>query len=161
MIDPVDREILLFVQEDLPLDPHPYAKLSERLTISENEICSRLVRFHETGLIRRFGAILRHEKAGFKANAMVVWRVDEGDLDKAGSILATSISVSHLYSRPTFDNWPFNLYSMIHARDNDDLENIINNLATMVGSLSHEYRILKSIREYKKTSMNYFTEDSR
>ncbi|HDS31175.1 MAG TPA: Lrp/AsnC family transcriptional regulator [Firmicutes bacterium] len=159
MIDEIDRQILLFVQDDLPLESRPYAMLSEKLGISEDEICARLRKFSKGGLIRRFGAIIRHAKAGYSANAMVVWRIDESDLDKAAAILTESDSVSHLYARQPSADWQFNLYSMIHARDDSELTSIIKSLAGKVGSLCDEYRILKTIREFIKSSMMYFKED--
>jgi DNA-binding Lrp family transcriptional regulator len=158
MIDPIDREILIFVQDDIPLESHPYSTLAQKLHLSEDEICARLRKLCETGLIRRFGAILRHVNAGYAANAMVVWKVEDSHLDQAASILAASDSVSHVYARPSFDEWPYKLYSMIHAHNDRELERIIHDLARKIGSLSEEFRVLRSVREFKKSSMKYFIE---
>ena len=38
LYDELDREIIKFLQGDLPLEPHPYAGLAERLQVSEEEI---------------------------------------------------------------------------------------------------------------------------
>jgi DNA-binding Lrp family transcriptional regulator len=156
MINAVDREILIFVQDDLPLVPRPYAGLAERLGVSEDEICARLTSLSENGIIRRFGAVVRHAEAGYKANALVVWDIGDKDLDDAASILAASDAVSHLYARPTFTGWPYNLYSMIHTRDEKELDEVVNIFAEKLSNFRKGHRVLRSLREFKKTSMKYF-----
>lgn len=156
-MDEIDREILLFVQDDLPLQSGPYAALAEKLDISEEEICSRLAGHIESGVIRRFGAVLRHGKAGFVANALVVWDVDESRLDEAAAVLAGSDAVSHLYARPVFEGWPYGLYSMIHARDDEELNGLIDTFAGELAGMVNGHKVLRSKREFKKTSMKYFT----
>jgi DNA-binding Lrp family transcriptional regulator len=160
MLDAIDETVLLFAQGDLPLMPRPYADLARTIEISEEEICSRLRRFNESGLIRRFGAILRHDKAGYRANAMVVWKITGGKQDEAAAILAKDDAVSHLYSRPAFPGWPCNLFSMLHARDENELAGILSNLRRRLSQYSDANRVFRSIREFKKTSMKYFAEDN-
>ena len=160
MIDLIDKKILRFVQDDLPLTSRPYADFSKRENISESEIVSRLRRLKESGVIRRYGAVVRHRKAGYSANAMVVWMVHKHKLDEAASILNKSDSVSHLYERKTFPGWDYNLYSMIHAKSDEDLVVTLSSFVQQLDSMISEYMILRSIREFKKTSMKYFIEEN-
>ncbi len=158
-MDKIDKEILNFVQGDLPFVTNPYLGLADFLESTEKEICVKIEGFIESGLIRRFGAILRHDKAGFKSNAMVVWKIKEGKRDEAAQILAGSDAVSHLYSRPGFPEWPSNLFSMIHARSEDELTGLIDGFRNELLEFSDEHRVLRTVREFKKTSMRYFTEE--
>jgi len=157
--DKIDRAILRYVQDDLPLVRSPYRELSESVGISEDEICVRLQAMLDGGLIRRFGAILRHNVAGYHANAMVVWEVVDGSRESAADVLLHSDAVSHLYSRPDYPGWPCNLFSMVHARDENELEVILYDLRNKLSELIDDYHVLRSVREFKKTSMKYFEED--
>lgn len=161
MVDSIDRKIIRFVQDDLPLVSRPYAYFAHQEGISEEEVCNRLQSLSERGIIRRFGAVVRHQKAGYKSNAMVVWMVDESLCDDAAEILGASDAVSHLYERKTFPDWKYNLFSMIHAKSDSELEHIIDNFAQALKNIAQDYKVLRSVREFKKTSMKYFTETDK
>jgi siroheme decarboxylase len=108
------------------------------------------------GIIRRFGATLRHQKSGFRANAMVAWKVDERRIEKAGRIMASFGEVSHCYRRDPAPLWPYNLYTMIHAKDETTCRAIARRLSLETGV--DTYQLLFSRTELKKTSMQYFPE---
>ena len=107
--------------------------------------------------MRRFGATLYHQKSGFQANAMVAWKVDEDRVDEAGEKMASFDEVSHCYRRnPTVD-WPYNLYTMIHAKDEASCREIAHNIS--IRTKINTYSLLFSRKELKKTSMKYFPSD--
>ena len=103
------------------------------------------------GFMRRFGAILRHQQAGFAYNAMVCFNADESS---SGDILAKNPHVSHCYDRPAFEGFPYNLYAMMHAQSAEDLDRYIKEAAESIGNPG--YAILHSVRELKKTSFQFF-----
>jgi rfaE bifunctional protein nucleotidyltransferase chain/domain len=88
------------------------------------------------------------------ANAMGVWRVPEDRADGAGKIMASFRRVSHCYRRPAHDDWPYQLYTMIHGRSRDECEEIAAMMAREAGV--NDYRLLYSGREFKKTRVRYF-----
>ena len=133
--------------------------------------------------MRRFGAILRHQEAGFACNAMVCFRIDErreardesgsacsqilrhperfddiiqngAAVLKAGSILALNPHISHCYERPSFEKFPYNLYAMMHAQTPEELDSYIKDAVALLGN--PEYVVLHSVRELKKTSYRFF-----
>ncbi|OWV24291.1 AsnC family transcriptional regulator [Fibrobacter sp. UWB2] len=107
--------------------------------------------------MRRFGAILRHQDAGFPCNAMVCFMLDEGTLansESAGSLLAKKHYVSHCYERPSFENFPYNLYAMMHAQTPEELNGYIKESVALLDNL--EYVVLHSLKELKKTSFRFF-----
>ncbi|NOQ95789.1 MAG: Lrp/AsnC family transcriptional regulator, partial [Desulfobacterales bacterium] len=106
------------------------------------------------GILRRFGATLRHQLAGFQTNAMVAWRVPEDKVEKSGTLMATFREVSHCYQRRIQGEWKYNLFTMIHGKNNKDCEHIAKKIADMVEV--NEYVVLLSLKEYKKTSPKYF-----
>jgi DNA-binding Lrp family transcriptional regulator len=106
--------------------------------------------------MRRFAAILRHRDAGFAANGMIVWKVSDDKIDEAGYKLASFPQVSHCYRRPVYPDWPYSLFSMIHARTIEAANKIAVELSNFIGI--DEYRILFSSREFKKERVKYFVE---
>ena len=114
--------------------------------------------------MRRFGAILRHQDAGFAHNAMVCFGLDErreacpepaeGTRDERGIVLAQKPYISHCYERPAFEGFPYTLYVMMHAQSAAELEQHIKEAAESIGN--PDYAVLNSVRELKKTSFAFF-----
>lgn len=148
-----DGKIIEFLQGDIPLDTNPYKELADSLQMSEDEIVNRIITLMENSVIRRFGAVLRHHKAGYKANAMVAWRVDEKQQDKVGQLFSEFKAVSHCYLREVDKRFPFNLFTMVHALKEDELYVLIKKMSEV--SNCKKYIILKTLEEFKKTSMIY------
>ncbi len=149
----IDREIIKFIQGDIPVESHPFASLADRLNLSEEEIVEHIKDLQDEGVIRRFAAILRHYNAGFNVNAMVAWKVAVEDADRVGKIMAGFDEVSHCYLRDVPEEFGYNLFSMIHARSDEQIIALLRQLASRTG-LSN-YIIIKSVRELRKVSMEY------
>ncbi|RJR52102.1 MAG: Lrp/AsnC family transcriptional regulator [Desulfobacteraceae bacterium] len=156
MIDDSEKKVIAMVQGDLPLDPQPFAMAAELAGMSEQEFIAVIRDLKERGVIRRFGATLRHQEAGFSSNAMVAWIVPEERVEEVGPVLAGFKEVTHCYQRvPRPDKgWSYNLYTMIHG---DNREQCISTAARMAKEIGiQEYALLFSEKEFKKTSMEYF-----
>ena len=148
------RRVLALVQGDLPDSATPFADVAARAGVQEDEVIELLAGMRASGEIRRFGATLRHQKAGYGANAMVAWYVDEADLERVGTFMASRPEISHCYHRVNCMDWPYNLYTMVHAKTKDQCRETVAELARLSGV--EEFDVLESIREFKKTSMRYF-----
>lgn len=154
MLTDLEKKIVVAIQGDLPVTPAPYEGIAGELGISEELLLDTLKNLCERGVIRRFGATLRHQKSGFKANAMVAWRVEEARTDQVGEIFAAFKEVSHCYHRKPTKDWPYNLYTMVHAADEADCRETASRMAKKAGVA--KYELLFSREELKKTSMQYF-----
>lgn len=134
-----------------------------RIRIACNDIPHSLTPFKDWGVscdelredldlrrMRRFGAILRHQEAGFADNAMVCFAASTA----AGAVLAENTHVSHCYERPAFEGFPYTLYAMMHAQSAEDLDRYIKEAAQSIGNPG--YAVLNSLRELKKTSFRFF-----
>jgi len=148
------RAAVIALQTDIPIVDTPFAELSAKAGLSEDDLLARAVSFRDSGAMRRFAAVLRHNRAGFAANAMVCWRVEQEQIHDIGQRLATHPSVSHCYERPTFPDWPYPLYTMVHSRRDDQLHAVLGELEQLSGFSDH--LVLQSVREYKKTRVIYF-----
>ena len=152
-----DLEIaaIRIVQEDLPLDPRPFKVQAEQIGTSEDALLGLLASFKERKLMRRFAAVMNHRSAGFKANAMGVWAVPDDELAEIGPRMAGFALVSHCYRRPTYEDWPYSVFTMVHGKNARECEETIAAIKAETGV--DEYALLWSIKEYKKTRVKYFT----
>ncbi|MCP3923944.1 MAG: Lrp/AsnC family transcriptional regulator [Desulfobacterales bacterium] len=151
----LEKKIISAIQGDIPVTEKPYKAMAEKLGISEEEFLETLKSLDSRGIIRRFGATLRHQKSGFKANAMIAWKADEKVAVDAGTIMAEFIEVSHCYKRIQGNNWPYTLYTMVHGTDKENCFETAKRISEKTGI--KDYSLLFSKTELKKTSMKYFT----
>ncbi len=154
VIDDLDKKVIGLIQGDLPLCERPFADLAERAGMSEEALLERIRALKERGVIRRFGATLRHQEAGFQSNAMVAWLVPEDRVEETGRAMARFQEVTHCYQRRPQCDWKYNLYTMIHGDSREECRLIAERMAVKTGV--QEYALLFSEREFKKTSMAYF-----
>jgi siroheme decarboxylase len=150
-----DKAAIRALQEDVPLTPRPFDLWGRQVGLSYEELLERAYDLRDRKIMRRFSAVLYHRKAGFRANAMGVWRVPEERIDEVGNAFAHYQSVSHCYQRPTYEDWPYSVFSMVHGRSVEECENVLKAMAEETGLT--DYISLYSTREYKKTRVRYFT----
>jgi DNA-binding Lrp family transcriptional regulator len=143
------------LQEDLPLVPRPFALLAEQIGRCEDDLFAWAQGAQERGQLRRIAAVLYHRKAGFRANGMAVWKVPEDRIDAVGDQMAHFTSVSHCYQRPIYPDWPYSVFTMLHARTTDECETIAEAIAADTGIT--ERAMLYSSTEFKKVRLRYFT----
>lgn len=154
MLDALDKKVIGLIQGDLPLDPRPFTVMAKKLGISEAEFVEKVRSLKNRGIIRRFGATLYHQEAGFGSNAMVAWLVPDDRIDAVGGIMADFREVTHCYQRRPREDWKYNLYTMIHGDNENACHRIAQRISQKIGI--EEYVLLFSEKEFKKTSMQYF-----
>lgn len=142
------------LQEDLPGEPAPFTPMAQRLGITLEQLFGYAEDFMKRGLMRRYSAVLHHRRAGFRANAMCVWRVPEERAQEVGAVMAQSPKVSHCYQRPTYEDFPYSHYTMLHATTPEQCEEIAKEISRATGI--RDYLMLFSTREFKKTRVRYF-----
>lgn len=148
-----EKKIIRFLQQDLPLVSRPFAALEKTDGIPEKEVLTTLTRWQKEGIIRKLAALIRHRQAGFTRNAMVIWAVPDERCMDAGNRLAAFREVTHCYQRePAFEG-KYNLFTMIHLKENS-IDKLLGNMSSAVAI--SDYVVLESMAELKKTSMEYF-----
>ena len=133
MLTELEKEIIASIQGDMAITERPYLEIAKKLGVSEETLLKALQSLSDRGIIRRFGATLRHQKTGFTANAMVAWQVDEERVEEVGNVMASFKQVSHCYRRNPTNGWPFNLYTMIHANDEESCRQTAREMSREVG----------------------------
>ena len=153
VLSEIERRLLAEIQHGMPATPNPYEDVAVKIGADVNDVLAILNNWKNDGRMRRVGAIVNHFKVGLQAGAMVVWKVEQDRIEEVGKILASFPEVSHAYERPSNDQWPFNLYTMVHGQGADDVTDTIKKMSVKVGI--NNYKQLETIRELKKVPPTY------
>jgi DNA-binding Lrp family transcriptional regulator len=157
-----DKRMIEILQRDLPVESRPFDTWAADSGLTTDELLAACQVFVDRSYMRRFAAVLNHRKAGFGANGMAVWKVPEDELDDLGPRMAAFSAVSHCYKRPTYPDWPYSIFTMVHARSKDACEEAIAAIAEDTGLADPDRRaVLYSTYEFKKIRLMYFTPDYR
>lgn len=157
VMTPLHTSVVKLLQNDIEIKSEPFIDIINELNISYEEFFIIVEELQKSGLMRRFASILNHRKAGFNANAMVVWDIDEEKGNEIGKTAASFSAVSHCYLRPKYENWQYNLFTMVHGKTKEQTNSIIDDIDKEIESKSH--MPLYSSREFKKIRLKYFTAD--
>ncbi len=158
-----ERALVRALQGDIGIGATPFADLGETVGMTEDEVLETMGRWRDEGIVRRLGAVVRHRTMGMTANAMTVWDVPDRNAVDAGEAMAAFTEVSHCYERVRSEDWPHNLYAMIHGTTPEACHQTATRIHAALASRGiavPDPRLLFSTREFKKTSMRYFTEDA-
>ena len=151
----VDVEVVRVLQRPLALEATPFAAPARAAGLGTDGLLARAAALGERGVMRRFAGLLNHRRAGFGANAMAVWALPAERREEAGHRMAELPAVTHCYERPTFPDWPYALFSMVHGRTRAECEATI---AAIAGAVRPDAAaILWTVREFKKTRLQLFT----
>jgi siroheme decarboxylase len=156
--DELDKAVIRATQGDLPIVSEPYVDAARELGMPVDQLIAHLEGMQERGLLRRVAAILFHRRAGFSANGMGVWKVPEDQILEAGRRMAAFRGISHCYERPTYADWPYQLFTMAHGRSKEECDAILDAVRDEVGCIE-DRATLYSSTEFKKVRLLYFTDD--
>ena len=159
--DETDIAVIKALQGPMAAVPYPYDAAAEEVGMDVDEFLAHLEGMKERHLLRRVAAILFHRRAGFSANGMGVWRVPEADIDTVGRRMASFRGISHCYQRPTYEDWPYSVFTMAHGRNKEECDAILDAIADDCGMGPDDRATLYSSTEYKKIRLRYFTDDYR
>ncbi len=144
----LERAIINELQQDIPLVKNPFDAMAEHLNVTVDEFLEQCHLLKKRGIIRHFGALIRHYNAGFSANAMVCWTVSSSSVKIIGRKMASFPEVSHCYERKTAPNWNYNLFTMIHDKTRESLKKTVEKISLETGI--NEYAMLFTVKEFKK-----------
>jgi DNA-binding Lrp family transcriptional regulator len=154
-----DIAVIRALQGDMPVVPEPFAPAAQDLGVPVERLLAHLEGMRERRLLRRVAAILFHRRAGFSANGMGVWKVPDQRIMELGPRMASFRGISHCYQRPTYEDWPYSVFTMAHGRSKEECDAILDSIAADTGI--RERATLYSSTEFKKVRLLYFTDDYR
>ncbi len=151
----LDRKLILEIQNGFPLTRTPYRDIADAIDAPIGDVLEAIERLSADGCIKRIGCVVNHIVTGFDSNCMVVWNVPDGDLDTYGEAVGELPYVTLCYHRPRRpeQGWDYNLFTMIHGRDQDAVDAKIDELASEYLPVEHER--LYSTETLKQTGARY------
>ena len=157
----LEHALIAAVEQGLPLVARPYAEIARQIGCEEAEVIEGLQRLKQRGDIKRFGVVVRHRKLGYRANGMVVWNIPDNDVKRLGQCLGTFPFVTLCYQRPRrLPDWPYNLFTMVHGRNQQEVEEKTRLLVEQCDIHGIDYEILFSARCFKQRGARYKSRDN-
>jgi DNA-binding Lrp family transcriptional regulator len=156
-ITPRDKAMIRVLQQDLPIIAKPFDQWAQQADVPRHTLLDAAQKYIDAGYMRRFSAVLKHRAAGFGANAMGAWIVPAERQEEFGAMAATFSAVSHCYLRPTYPDWPYSVFTMVHAKSPKECEKALAEMSRQTGVA--EFAALYSSVEYKKIRVKYFIGD--
>jgi DNA-binding Lrp family transcriptional regulator len=149
-----EKQLIAALQPGLDLVDQPFARLGEKVGMSESAVLDHLSGWLEEGMIKRFGVVVRHHELGYRANAMVVFDVPDNAVEALGRRLAAEAGVTLCYRRTRcLPEWRYNLYCMVHGRSRQEAQPVIDHLSHLAGLPA---QALFSTRRFKQCGARYF-----
>jgi siroheme decarboxylase len=152
-----DVAVIRATQGPMEAVSEPFAAAATRLGEPVAAVLEHLESLRERRALRRVAAILFHRRAGFSANGMGVWRVPEERILELAPRMASFRGISHCYQRPTYEDWPYSVFTMAHGRSKQECDAILDSIAADTGI--EDRRTLYSSTEFKKIRLRYFTDE--
>ena len=151
-LDENQKLILSKLQRDLDITAQPFAFLCSQ-TPETVDVMRIITELTDKGVIRRIAGVVDHRKLGFVANVLFACEVPQNRVIKVGRRLARFRIVSHCYERKTFQNWPYNLFAMIHSKSMDQIQRTVNKFTEDEGIKS--FQLLPTAAELKKQTIKH------
>ncbi|MGZ0748289.1 siroheme decarboxylase subunit beta [Haloparvum sp. AD34] len=161
-LSPLEAALLVEIQDGFPLSTTPYADVADAVAETvdaidpdTSDVVDAVDSLLAAGCIKRIGCVVNHVVTGFENNCMVVWDVPDDELDARGEAVGSLPYVTLCYHRPRRpdQDWPYNLFTMIHGREADAVDAKIDELATEHLPFAHER--LYSTETLKQTGAQY------
>ena len=148
------KKICKELEGAFPIDARPYKVMAERIGYGEKDFIKAVKKYKREGLLKKIGVSLDYRRLGIRANAMVVWIVPGEKIKEAAKAMCGFAEVTHCYQRPTLRYWPYNLFTMIHAKTKRGCEEIARRISR--ATAIPRYQLIYSTKELKKKRMRYF-----
>ncbi len=154
----LEQALIAVIEQGLPLVPRPYADIALQIGCSEQEVIDGLQALKSRGDIKRFGVVVRHRKLGYRANGMVVWDVPDDEVKTLGHCMGQYSFVTLCYRRPRqLPEWGYNLFTMVHGRNQQEVEEKTQLLVEQCGLGDIKHEILFSSRCFKQRGARYIS----
>ena len=157
--DDFDIAVIRALQGPMAVVDRPYDEAASEVGLSTEDFLAHLEAMIERKILRRVAAILFHRRAGFSANGMGVWKVDPSDVPDTGGRMAAVRGISHCYERPTYEDWPYSVFTMAHGRSKEECDAVLQSIADEHQLHGEDRAVLYSSTEFKKIRLRYFTPD--
>ena len=147
-----DNRIIRCLHRGLAIESRPFLTLAQELGTTEDELLEVIRSLIADGVIRRYGAVVRHEQVGYSSNVLVAWKIPEERIDEFEAVIRDLTEVSHGYERVSYPEWRYNVYTMIHGHSKDECLDAVERISSAIKI--KDYVLLFTEREFKKLKLD-------
>ena len=147
-----DKRIIRCLHRGLAIESRPFLRPAQELRTTEDELLEATRSLIADGLVRRYGAVVRHAQVGYSSNVLVAWKIPEERIDEFEAVIQDLTEVSHGYERASYPEWPYNVYTMIHGHSKDECLGVVERISSAVKI--ENYCLLFTKREFKKRKLD-------
>jgi DNA-binding Lrp family transcriptional regulator len=147
-----DDRIIRHLHRSLAIESRPFLALARQLGTTEDELIATIRSLITNGVIRRYGAVIRHRRVGYSSNVLVAWKIPEEHIDEFATVISGVDELSHCYERVCYPEWNYNVYTMIHGHSRDECLSVVARISNAVKI--KEYLLLFTKREFKKRKLD-------
>ncbi len=147
-----DSRIIRCLHRGLAIEGRPFLTLAQELGTTEDELLEVIRSLIADGVIRRYGAVVRHVEVGYSSNVLVAWKIPGQRIDEFEAVIQDLTEVSHGYERVSYPEWPYNVYTMIHGHSKDECLGVVERICSAIKI--KEYILLFTKREFKKRKLD-------
>ncbi|ELY82418.1 Lrp/AsnC family transcriptional regulator [Natrinema pallidum] len=126
-IDDVDAALIDGYQSGFPIEERPFRRVAADLGIDETAAVDRVHSLRETGIVRRFGAVLNPPVIGSSTLAAVQAPADR--FDEVAAIINDYRQVNHNYAR----DHEWNMWFVVTAGSQDARDEILTDIERRTG----------------------------
>ena len=131
-MDELDRLLVNRLQAGIPVTERPFAPIAGELAIPEAEVCGRLQRLLEEGVLTRFGPMIDAAALG-GAFTLAAMSVPPHDFDRVAAIVNARAEVAHNYRR----EHAYNMWFVVATERPESIRAVLTEIETESG-----YRVL-------------------
>lgn len=125
--DDIPPDLLLALQQGLPLEPRPFRTIARQVALTEEDVLEATRRLFDEGKARRFGAVFDSQALGYRGTLCAV-SAPETDLERCAGLVSSHPGVTHCYEREGMPNLWFTL-TALDERLNEALRGMADKLA--------------------------------
>ncbi len=158
VIDPVEREVVRLLQEDLPLTDEPFKKMAQQIAVSEKVFFEALESLTQKGIFRRVAAFLPSRQEEHGVQILTVWKVPEEKQDETALRMAMQEEVQLCAKRPDDEDFPYTLHTILNLPDISFLDQTLARIEDCAGRWPR--LTLLTVKEYKRSRMKFFSKQT-
>lgn len=137
----LQKQLCTLLQQGIPVRSEPFAEIANDLDVSTEQVLDNIRQLKESGIIKRFRAIINHRTLG-KASTLVTAHVPEEKLQSVTESVNAFSGVSHNYLRDNF----YNLWFTLQAHTSDEIENILSGLRNRFKIEFHSLPVFRTFK---------------
>ncbi len=147
-----DTRIVRGLRPSPAIERRPFRQRAQDLGLEEDELVEGIQALLAGGIIRRYGATVRHRSMGYKSNVLVAWSVPDERVEEFASVIDLLDEVSHGYVRMRYPEWDYNIYTMIHGHSKNECLGTVKHIADAL--VLNDYVLLFTKQELKKCTLD-------